>query len=531
MIALSATEDGTSESEATGVDSPASSKRLKGIATLAVVLVTIGSLWIVAATKDLPYIHHPDEPVNLWVINGMIDDGDFNPHVFIYPSLFFYLQAAVHLDGPVIGWLGGDEVAPYTWVTGTTKTTTPGGVKVHRAVSVLMGLVTVAAVYATTRLMTRRTGAALFAAVVMATSMTLGVSARLITPDVLATALVTCTLWASVRLWLSPTWGSHVWAGAMVGLAASAKYNAATVAVTVVAAAALSPGLRAQALQRVMKLGISGLAAGVTFLVTTPYSLLDRDEFLEGMRFQRDHYATGHPGMDGDAALWYARYLLSTETLLVIVAILGTGVALFSKRWRPVLLLSTFPLIYGAFVASQAVRNERTILVLLPNLAVLAGFGGAVLVERVAPEGLSLRSLPTKVTAVVLVLGAAALGAQAAPLVDSLSPRPTTWAQSREWIQDNIPAGSSIYIEAYSPWVDPADYEVNATTYLGRVPDLLEGDWSYLVASEWAHRRFVNEPDRFPEEVRAYRALFEQARTVARFEGDGPTIHILQPRT
>lgn len=531
VITLSATEYATAKAEEAGGDPPASSKRLRGTGALVLVLVTVGGLWLATVTKDLPYIHHPDEPVNLRFINGMIDDGDFNPHFFTYPSLFFYVQAAVHLEGPVLGWLGGDEVAPSTEVIGTTKTTTPGSVKVHRAVSVLMGLVTVAAVYATTGLLTKRTGVALFAAVVMATSVTLGVNARLITPDVLATALVTCTLWASVRLWLSPTWGSHVWAGAMVGLAASAKYNAAIVAVTVVAAAALSPGLRAQALSRVMKLATSGLVAGVTFLVTTPYSLLDRDEFLEGLRYQRDHYASGHPGMDGDAALWYARYLLSTETLLVMVAILGTGIALASKRWRPVLLVSAFPLIYGAFVASQAVRNDRTILLLLPSLAVLAGFGGAVLVERMAPEGLRLRLPPTKVTGVVLVLGAAALGAQAARLVDTLSPSTTTWAQSREWIQDNIPPGSSIHIEGYSPWVDLANYEVASTSYLIGVPHLLDGEWSYLVVSEWAHERFVNEPDRFPEYARAYRELFEQTQTIATFEGEGPTIRILQTQS
>jgi 4-amino-4-deoxy-L-arabinose transferase-like glycosyltransferase len=89
--------------------------------------------------------------------------------------------------------LGGEEIAPSTEVMGTTKTVTPGSVTVHRAVSVLMGLLTITAVYATTRLLSRRTGAALFAAVAMATSVTLGVNARLITPDVMATALVACS--------------------------------------------------------------------------------------------------------------------------------------------------------------------------------------------------------------------------------------------------------------------------------------------------------------------------------------------------
>jgi 4-amino-4-deoxy-L-arabinose transferase-like glycosyltransferase len=498
---------------------------------LVVVLTMVGGLWLATAANDLPYMHHPDEPVSLRVVDEMIEEGDPNPHFFTYPSLYFYLHAAAHLDGPLLGWLDGDESPPVTEVIGTTKTTTPSSVMVHRAVSVLMGVIAIVAVYATARLVTRRTGAALFAAAVMATSVTLGVNARLVTPDVVATALVACALWASVRLWLNPTWGAHVLAGAMVGLAASSKYNAAIVATTVVAAAALSPGLRGQVLCRLKKLVVSGVAAGAAFVLTTPYALLDRSVFLEHLRYQRNHYATGHPGMDGDSALWYARYLLSTESLLVIAAILGVGMALASARWRPVLLLATFPVVYGALAATQAVRNDRTILLLLPSLAVLAGLGGAAFVDRVASDERGSALSSSKLLRAGLVLGVVALIAQGARLVDRLNPPTTTWAASREWIEDNIAAGSSIYIEGYSPWVDPAAYELGSASYLIGVPALLEGDWSYLVVSDRAYSRFVDDPHRFPEYARAYQALFANTTIVATFEGEGPTISILQPRT
>ena len=47
---------------------------------------------------DLPFMHHPDEPVNLRVIDRMIGHSDPNPRFFKYPSLFLYLHAALHLD-------------------------------------------------------------------------------------------------------------------------------------------------------------------------------------------------------------------------------------------------------------------------------------------------------------------------------------------------------------------------------------------------------------------------------------------------
>lgn len=510
---------------------PARSRRLAGPLALALVVAVVGGLWLATAAKDLPYIHHSDEPVNMRVVDRMIEDGDPNPEYFTYPSLFFYLQAAVHLEGPLAGWIGADDAPPETQVIGTAKATTPGGVIVHRAVSVAAGIATVVAVYAATRLLTGRVGAALVAAGLMGTSVTLGVNARLVTPDIIATAFVAGTLWAGVRLWLRPTWGAHVLAGAMAGLAASSKYNAALAAVTVAVAAALARGLRDDARARVAKLAVSALAAGLAFLATTPYALLDRTAFLDHMLYQREHYASGHPGMDGDAALWYGRYLATTETLLVVGAALAVVAAVAWARWRPVALVTAFPLVYGAFIGSQAVRNDRTVLVLLPHVAVLAGLGAAVAAERVADRRARLRPPPRALAAAVLLAGLAVVTAQGARLVDELNPPTTTWAESRRWIERNVPKGSTVLIEGYSPWVDPDDYEVGSPILASHVPDVLAGDWSYVVVSEGIHARFVDDPDRFPEEARFYAALFERTTTVATFEGDGPTISVLRPRT
>src|SRR5687768_13431173 len=48
-----------------------------------------------ALNWGLPYAEHPDEPALLEIAVRMVRDGDPNPHSFIYPSLFFYLLAAV----------------------------------------------------------------------------------------------------------------------------------------------------------------------------------------------------------------------------------------------------------------------------------------------------------------------------------------------------------------------------------------------------------------------------------------------------
>ena len=46
---------------------------------------------------DLPYIYRSDEDFNVGVVQNMIRNGDPNPHFFVYPSLFYYLNALVFL--------------------------------------------------------------------------------------------------------------------------------------------------------------------------------------------------------------------------------------------------------------------------------------------------------------------------------------------------------------------------------------------------------------------------------------------------
>jgi len=304
------------------------SPRVRRHLPIAALVLVAAPVLLWTANRDLPYVHHPDEPTNLRVVDAMVTNGDLNPHFFHYPSLSLYIHAPVHLEGPLLGWTGREEGVPGGRVMGSSYTPHPGSIRVHRAVSVAFGMAAVVAAYAAALQLTRRTRPALLAAVVCASSVTLIANARFVAPDIIAASLCAAVLWASVRVWRSPTLPNLVLAGAGVGLAASAKYNAVLVAVTVVAAALLAPGLRRQAWARIGGLAAAGATAALAFLLTTPYALLDREAFLEDLRFEREHYASGHDGMAGDSLRWYVDYLLTSETFLVLLAGIGAVVAL-----------------------------------------------------------------------------------------------------------------------------------------------------------------------------------------------------------
>src|SRR3954463_5131704 len=61
---------------------------------------------------SLPYVGHPDEPKLVDSAVHMIKSGDLNPHLFIWPSLYFYLEALVIRANVWIGTLRGAYSGP-----------------------------------------------------------------------------------------------------------------------------------------------------------------------------------------------------------------------------------------------------------------------------------------------------------------------------------------------------------------------------------------------------------------------------------
>lgn len=448
-------------------------------------------------------MHHPDEPTNLRVIDAMVSSGDPNPHFFNYPSLFFYLQSVVHFDGPLLFWLPGlEESAPVTQptaagglLTGVSITDTPGSVVLHRLVTVACGLGVVVVGWFTARRVTGGIAAPALTAVLLTFSPTLVEHAKLVTPDMLAALLVGAGVLCSVWVYQHGTWNSFLVAGAVVGLAAGAKYTAALVAVPVVVAAVL-----ARRRTGWYRLPVAGVAAVLAFVVSTPFAVLDRKKFLADLEFERAHYATGHDGMEGDTVGFYLDLLVSREGAVLVAAVAGLiALAVTARdRWPLAVILLAFPVVYGVVVSLQTVRNDRTIMLVLPPLAVLAAF----LAERAR-------------TWLVLVV-AAALAVTTWPATG-----PTPWTMARQWLDER--PGTTLLVESYAPYADPDRHRI-----IGR-PRLIDGDpppgTDYLVASEGMYGRYLSGD--YPAEQRAYETLFDRHRELARFTGNGPTIVIL----
>src|SRR5207253_6376110 len=85
----------------------------------------------------LPYIYHPDEPLNMVYIHRMIANSDLNPRFFEYPSFLYY----VNLPGQYLvkWWDGG--LSPFMMQSmGNGFTEQPEAFRVGRVTTLLFGL-------------------------------------------------------------------------------------------------------------------------------------------------------------------------------------------------------------------------------------------------------------------------------------------------------------------------------------------------------------------------------------------------------
>src|SRR6476619_1216374 len=73
---------------------------LKGLLTLDVLVVALLFLFALAlrvygVRGSLPYVGHPDEPKLIDSAIHIVKTGDLNPNLYIWPSLYIYLEALV----------------------------------------------------------------------------------------------------------------------------------------------------------------------------------------------------------------------------------------------------------------------------------------------------------------------------------------------------------------------------------------------------------------------------------------------------
>lgn len=481
--------------------------------------------------NGLPALNHPDEPNKVAFAQRMIRTGDLNPHYFKKGSLLIYATAAAQLAyygwGRAAGWFEDfDDVAePEFLVYGTGWTASPGAFLTARWLTVIVGVASVVLVYLCASLAVADYRAGLAAALFMALAPVSVENSRYITVDMYAVFFCLVAVAMSLRFLRHGRMRDLLLAGLAAGFAAGSKYPAALVLVVPLAAHLTARGLNAAALKASLALS---MAAAAGFLITTPYALLASQEFVRDFVFEQQHYTSGHAGMEGASARYYADLLWNTEgAALCVLAAAGLALLVIERRGVAA-VLAVFPFVYFASVLGLPVRNARSLLPVLPFLYLLAGVAVAALWRRL--ERLE-RGRVLALSAAVLVFACAlSFPARRSAMVARFAGSVVAVEAARRWVEDNVAQGSRVVLEAYAPYVDPERFHVRALPFLiGMQHAALTRRFDYMIASRRSYRRFFNDPTRYRSQVKAYERFFAEAREVARFADAGNEIRIFEP--
>ncbi len=478
----------------------------------------------------LPYMYHADENVPVSIALRMLRTGNLNPEFFNWPSLLMYLNALAYfiffLFGRLLGRFSSPADLPFPEMEAMAvgRAALPEIILLGRGLSVGLSIFSVLVVYLIGREMFSSRAAGWIAAALFAVESVSVKNSHFIRPDTPAVFFALVAALFALKILDDPRSRNYVLAGASAGLAASSKYNLALIFVAILAAHLVRFGLRGFIRK---ELFLSMFAGGVAFVLTTPYAILDFARFWQiGPLDDAAIYSTGHPGAEGNTFQWYVDFLWSTQGVILLLAIGGALWIIFRRERKGIVLLS-FPLVYYLFVNLFTVHFDTTILPVIPFIILLA----SVFILRACDFfahrwHLGKVWLTAAMLAIVLILAWTPLQATAAN--NAHISQPDGREQAREWIDANLPPGSRVAIESYSPYIDRHRFTVEG---LYGIQDH-SADWyvsngfEYLVFSQGVYERFFDDPARYAVEVSRYNALFSRFQQVARFDDNGFEIRI-----
>jgi len=413
---------------------------------LALGMITLVAFAVRAWTVrgGLPFVDHPDEPNPINYVVAMLQTGDPNPHFFQKPSLYVYLLLAVL----TLHYRWGQATGLYSdlnqmLITTYRYTTIPGFFLWGRMLTVVIGSLMVLTVFVLGKRVWGR-AAGLIAALFVALSPFLMRHSQYVTTDVASAWLVLLAFAAAIAVARTGRWRDYLAAGAFVGLAASTKYNAGVVALTMIAAHGLY--WKRRSLVRLPMLIGAGVAALLGFLVGTPYALLSWPEFLQGLLGQVGDYSAG---VHGDfVGAWNLRGYLDFfwgEGLGAIACVaLIAGIVLLLRQRRDVgLIWLSFAVPYLILHLAQSSHFVRNLVPLVGMSALPIGVAGAALIGWLTERAPRYRVvIGAAVLAVLLLPSAAETLGYSARLA-----RGDTRVQALSWIDANVPPGARIAAE------------------------------------------------------------------------------------
>jgi len=362
---------------------------------------------------------------------------DWNPHVFHYPSLTFYLQLWLQKLHFAIGRVTGAFASRGDYFVLYHLDPTPM-VVVGRLLGIASDLVTIVCAALIGERVRRGTG--LLAATLVAFSPTLLLASRSIFADTVMTALAMAALERMLAFRASGGPGKLVAASVLTGLAAGAKYPALLMTLPLfwvacerraeAGGAPAGPG----AVRALGGFGLEAVAGALAvFLATSPFIVLDWRTFSHDFEFLSHLTSQGHLGnLQAPGFAFHLRNLAADQgwPALALLALSAAFAAMRARAEGAWILLWTVLLLFGVPISLAHIEAERYLIPVIPPVALLASMAAWELGGGASERWRS--SLSVALIALLAIPVVAAGTRAAATGVE------TTQGEARRWCEQNL---------------------------------------------------------------------------------------------
>lgn len=325
-----------------------------------------------------------------------------------------------------------------------------------RATSAVLGTLTVYLSYLVGR---RAFGvtAGVMAAAFLAVNIIHARVSHLILVDVPMTLFIVASLYFALRIARDASTRDYIWAAVLAALAVSAKLPAVTVLVPLLIAHFFVMRDSSAGWSRTLfgrEILMSGGLFLLVYVVTNPGIVFYFDDLLLGML---GRFVPADTDADAVAAavqtverpnlfVWYGVALAESMTWpLFLVFIGGVGLSVLRRTRADIILLSFFAVYFVLLASADQFQNDRYLMPLTPMAALFAG--------RILAEASRLASMPAIVGLCFVLVAWPAFTVAAHSYYIA---QKDTRAYAKEWIDENIPAGSRILIEGLNGRVSQA---------------------------------------------------------------------------
>jgi len=469
----------------------------------------------------LPYITHPDEPTIFYrAFTLPLQTYSLNPDWFIYPSLYIHIQSFVYGLVYVVNFILGifrgtfvhikdiSEAAFYIW---------------GRVTTALFGTLTVYIAYLVGKeTFNKKTG--LLAASMLSVYLLHVDCSHHIKVDVPMGFFLLTAFYFAWKIFETSEKRCYILAGLFAGFTISTKYTGGLIIIPIILAHLFSDK-KERVFDKKIISTLFFIIGG--FILTSPYALAHPRNLMNSTLYAASYYAaggtTGHGGTFLENLRFYFSYLYSvglSSKLLAIVGLLGTLSAIFRHKKRDIIILS-FPFSYLVFLCFFKCCFTRSLIPILPFIALL-GAGFVVKSVEIISKKLAFGQSSSNILLILLSLAILIIPLKKVVLLDQRIAQKGTRVESMEWINTNLPRGSKIAFEGYSPPVSDELFETYSieTLIIHDLDWYLVNGFDYLIASSSMYGRFYTDPIKYKEQISSYEKIFSNTTSAKEFKGD-----------